>query len=81
MGQAVPTMCSFNASPEPTPRRKRPSKSTAAVAAAWATTAGWIRTIGAVTAVVQRTLRVRAAIAPSSPHTNGDEPCASCQGW
>ncbi len=81
VGQASPRMCSLSASPVPTPSENRPSNIAAVVAAACATTAGWIRTIGAVTAVVQRTVEVRAAIAPSTLHTKGDCPCASFQGW
>jgi hypothetical protein len=74
-------MCSLSASPLPTPRAKRPSNIAAVVAAACASTAGWMRTIGAVTAVVQRTVEVRAAMPPSTLQTNGDCPCASFQGW
>ena len=36
----------------PTPRVNRPCVITAEVAAAWAITAGWMRTVGQVTAVV-----------------------------
>jgi hypothetical protein len=74
-------MCSLSASPVPTPREKRPSNIAAVLAAAWATTAGWMRTMGAVTAVVQRTVEVRTAMAPSRLHTNGACPCASFHGW
>ena len=45
-GHGSPRMCSFSASPLPTPSTNRPSSSTAAVAAAWATIAGWMRTSG-----------------------------------
>jgi hypothetical protein len=74
-------MCSLSASPVPTPSEKRPSNIAAVVAAAWATTAGWMRTTGAVTAVVHRTVLVRTAIAPSTLQTNGAWPCASFHGW
>ena len=58
-GHRSPKMCSFSASPVPTPSPKRPSSSSALVAAAWATTAGWIRTVGQVTAVVTGSARRR----------------------
>ena len=51
-GQASPKMCSFRASPDPTPSEKRPSSRTADVAAACAITAGWMRIVGQVTPVV-----------------------------
>ncbi|GAB7102652.1 hypothetical protein JCM4814A_09660 [Streptomyces phaeofaciens JCM 4814] len=41
----------MSASPVPTPSRKRPPSCTALVSAAWAITAGWVRTSGQVTAV------------------------------
>jgi hypothetical protein len=73
-------MCSFSASPVPTPSRKRPSVITALVAAACATTAGWIRTVGQVTAV--STGRDTASdSAPITDHTNGLWPCSPFQGW
>ena len=73
-------MCSLSASPEPTPSAKRPLSCTAAVAAACAVTAGWIRTVGQVTAVV--TGRSTASdSAPITPHTSGEWPCSSFQGW
>ena len=53
-GQRSPRMCSLSASPLPTPRVKRPSSRRALVAAAWATIAGWMRTVGQVTPVVDR---------------------------
>ena len=65
----------------PTPSEKRPGISCAAVAAAWATIAGWIRWVGQVTPVISSRRSVRAAIAPSVPQTNGLSPCASTQGW
>ena len=62
-------MCSLSASPLPTPNAKRPSSSTAEVAAAWASTAGWMRTVGQVTAVVTCSRSVAAASAPMTrPH-------------
>ncbi len=81
VGQASPRMCSLRASPVPTPREKRPSNITAVVAAACASTAGWRRTIGAVTAVVHRTVEVLAAIAPRTLHTKGACPWALVHGW
>jgi hypothetical protein len=67
-------------SPLPTPNRKRPGSRRAAVAAAWARMAGWIRKVGQVTAVV--TLRlVVAAMPPMTDHTNGLWPWLSFQGW
>jgi hypothetical protein len=42
-GQGSPRMCSLSASPVPTPRRKLPFARWAAVAAAWATMAGWVQ--------------------------------------
>jgi len=44
-------MCSFNASPVPMPKLKQPPSTTAEIATAWARIAGWIRTVGQVTAV------------------------------
>ena len=79
-GQCVPRTCSFRASPLPTPSTKRPSVCTAAVAAAWAITAGWMRTVGHVTAVVIGSDTVSDS-APIVPHTNGDWPCSSFHGW
>ena len=51
------------------------------VAEAWAMIAGWMRMIGQVTPVPTRKRFVVAAIAPSTPHTNGELPCLSVQGW
>src|SRR3954471_20158477 len=79
-GQCSPRMCSLSASPLPTPRLKRPSSMTALVAAAWATTAGWMRRVGQVTPVVTPS-PVVAAIAPITDHTNGLWPCSSFHGW
>jgi hypothetical protein len=73
-------MCSLRASPVPTPSRNRPSSSTALVAAAWAMTAGWIRTVGQVTAVVTGSPHAWLS-APMADHTNGLCPCASTHGW
>ncbi len=53
---------------------------TAAVAAAWATTAGWMRTVGQVTAVVTGSEQAW-EIAPITDQTNGLWPCSSFHGW
>ena len=53
---------------------------TALVAAAWAMTAGWMRTVGQVTPVVTGR-SVASAIAPITDHTNALWPCSSFQGW
>ena len=79
-GQASPKMCSLSASPVPTPSRNRPPVSTALVAAAWAITAGWMRTVGQVTAVVTGSVQTWLS-APIMDQTNGLWPCASTQGW
>ena len=42
--------------------------------------AGWMRTVGQVTAVVTGSL-VAGAIAPITLHTNGLWPCSSIHGW
>ena len=73
-------MCSLSASPLPTPSPKRPSSSTELVAAAWATIAGWIRTVGQVTLVVTGR-SVACEIAPMTDQTNGLWPCSSFHGW
>lgn len=73
-------MCSLSASPLPTPSTKRPSSCTAAVADACAMTAGWIRMVGQVTAVLTGS-DVASERAPITPHTNGLWPCSSFQGW
>ena len=79
-GHGSPRMCSLSASPLPTPSTKRPSSWTAAVAAAWAMIAGWMRTVGQVTPVVMGS-DVTCDSAPITPHTNGLWPCASFHGW
>jgi len=71
----------LSASPEPTPSENRPSSSTAEVAAAWAMTAGWMRTVGQVTPVVTCMPGVAAASAPITDQTNGLWPCSSIHGW
>ena len=67
-GQRSPRMCSLSASPVPTPSSKRPSSSTAAVAAAWATIAGWMRTVGQVTRGRHPQRRRRGDGADHAPH-------------
>jgi hypothetical protein len=57
-------MCSLRFSPVPTPRKKRPGIIAAAVAAAWAIIAGWIRMVGQVTPVPRYSLVVAWAIPP-----------------
>lgn len=65
----------------PTPRVNRPSpSSTADVAAACATIAGWVRTVGQVTAVVTGRSHTWAT-APIIDQTKGDCPCAMVHGW
>jgi hypothetical protein len=73
-------MCSLSASPDPTPSANRPSRRTALVAAAWAITAGWIRTVGQVTAVVIGSRHAWES-APIIDQTNGLCPCSSFHGW
>ena len=73
-------MCSLRASPLPTPRVNRPFSRTAEVAAAWAITAGWTRTVGQVTAVVTGRLHA-CEMAPITDHTNALCPCSSFHGW
>ncbi len=80
-GQPAPTTCSFRFSPVPTPRKKRPGIKRAAVAAAWATTAGCWRMIGHVTPVPIRIRDVACAMAPSTVQTCGLCPWAPIQGW
>ncbi|GAB3844320.1 hypothetical protein GCM10029963_20780 [Micromonospora andamanensis] len=70
----------MSASPEPTPRTNRPECSTALVAAAWASTAGWMRTVGQVTAVVTGSRQTWLS-APIIDQTNGLCPWASVHGW
>ena len=79
-GQASPRMCSLSASPLPSPSAKRPSSITALVAAAWAMMAGWMRTVGHVTAVVTGR-SVASEMAPITDHTSGLWPCSSFHGW
>ena len=64
----------------PTPSRNRPSSIDEDVAAAWARIAGWMRSIGQVTAVVT-SRPVVAAMPPITDHTNGDSPWLSIHGW
>ncbi len=80
-GQRAPTTCSFRFSPVPTPRKKRPGIIAAAVAAAWATIAGWMPIVGHVTPVPSRSRSVACAIAPITLQTNGELACASVHGW
>jgi hypothetical protein len=80
-GHASPKMCSFSASPEPTPSEKRPSSRTADVAAAWAITAGWMRIVGHVTPVVTCMPGTAWASAPIIDQTNALWPCSSFHGW
>ena len=65
----------------PRPRKKRPSISAAAVAAACATIAGCVRIVGHVTPVPSRRRSVACAIPPITVHTNGLWPCSSTHGW
>jgi hypothetical protein len=65
----------------PTPRKKRPGISEAAVAAAWATIAGWTRIMGQVTPVPRRRRPVAWAMAPITGQTIGAWPWRSIQGW
>jgi hypothetical protein len=74
-------MCSFRFSPLPTPKKKRPSIITAAVALAWATIAGCVRIVGQVTPVPSRSRSVACAIAPITLHTKALWPCLSVHGW
>jgi hypothetical protein len=80
-GQRPAVMCSFKFSPLPTPRKKRPGIMLADVAAACATIAGWVRTVGQVTPVPSRRVLVARAIPPMTDHTNGLWPWVSVQGW
>jgi hypothetical protein len=80
-GHASARMCSLSASPLPTPSAKRPPSSTEDVAAAWAITAGWIRTVGQVTAVVTCMPGVAVASAPITDQTKALSPCWSFHGW
>ena len=73
-------MCSFSASPVPMPSTNRPPSIRADVAAAWAMIAGWVRTVGQVTAVVTGSEQTW-EIAPITDHTKGLWPCSSFHGW
>src|SRR6185436_18985823 len=73
-------MCSFNASPLPTPRANLPSSSTALVAAACATMAGLSRVVGQVTAVVTGSLQTW-EMAPIIDQTKGLCPWVLFHGW
>ena len=57
-----------------------PPSSTAEVAAAWAMTAGWMRVVGQVTAVVTGRSHT-CEMAPIIDHTSGLWPCSSFHGW
>ena len=65
----------------PTPRKKRPGIIAAAVAAACATIAGWMRISGHVTAVPSPIRSVTDAMPPIVLQTNPLWPCASTHGW
>jgi hypothetical protein len=80
-GHAASVTCSLSASPLPTPRAKRPGIMHATVAAACAITAGWVRIVGQVTAVVTRRSVVAVAMPPRTDQTNGLWPCRSIHGW
>ncbi len=80
MGQRLPVTCSLSASPDPTPSRNPPRQVSADVAVAWAITAGWIRTVGQVTAVVTWS-PVASPTAPMTLQTKGLCPCWSFHGW
>src|SRR5215210_1145132 len=80
-GQRSASTCSLRFSPEPTPRKKRPSIITAAVALAWAITAGCVRIVGQVTPVPRRRRSVACATAPITDHTNELSPWRSIHGW
>src|SRR2546423_1132745 len=80
-GHRSPKMCSFRFSPVPTPRKNRPGIMASEVAAAWATSPGWILINGQVTPVPRRSRSVAWATPPITLHTNGLSPWASIQGW
>src|ERR1700683_3954839 len=71
-------MCSFSASPLPTPSVKPPPVSSDEVTVACATIAGCRRSSGLVTAVVMGS-EVTCEIAPIIDHTNPLCPCSSSQ--
>ncbi len=79
-GHGSPRMCSLRFSPDPTPRKNRPGMRHSAVAAACAMIAGWMRTVGHVTAVPSRSVEVARAIPPMTAQTNGAWPCRSIHG-
>ncbi len=79
-GQSPPTTCSLSASPVPSPSVNVPSHILAAVAAAWATIAGWYRWIGQVTWVMMGN-DVAWHNAPMTVQANGDSPCSPIHGW
>jgi hypothetical protein len=81
LGKPCPTMCSLSRSPAPMPSVNRLSETIAKVAAACAMIAGWYRTLGQVTPVARPSVRVLAAIAPSTVQANGECPCTSSHGW
>ncbi len=73
-------MCSLSASPDPTPSVNRPPSISPLVAAAWAMIAGWIRTVGQVTAVVTGRSQT-CERAPITLQTNGLLSCSLFHGW
>ena len=79
-GQPAPTTCSLRFSPLPRPRVNRPSDNRSRVAAFWATTAGWYRSVGQVTYVASPTRSVAWATAPSTLQAYGACPCALSHG-
>lgn len=81
MESVVSQMCSFRFSPVPTRRKNRPGIIPAAVAAACAMIAGWIRLTGAVTPVPSCSSSVARAIPPMTLQTKGLWPCRSIHGW
>src|SRR5438105_1325644 len=70
-GHRFPKMCSFRFSPVPTPRKNRPGIMASEVAAAWATSPGWILINGQVTPVPRRSPSVAWATPPITHHTKG----------
>ena len=73
-------MCSFSASPVPTPSQNRPGSMAAVVAAAWPTIAGWMRVVGHVTPVPIDIRSVVCAMAPRTDQAKAEFPCRSVQG-
>jgi hypothetical protein len=80
-GHWSPKTCSLSASPLPTPKKNRPGMRQPAVAAAWATRPGCMRTVGQVTPVPSRIRSVAVAMPPTTAHTKGLWPCSRIQGW